>query len=32
MLQPEHIGATLAAALGLDHDAFRVSPLHAWIA
>lgn len=31
VMRPEHIGATLAAAAGLDHGAFRVDPLTAWI-
>ncbi len=31
VMRPEHIGATLAAAAGLDHGAFRVDPLTHWI-
>ncbi len=31
MLKPEHIGATVAASVGLDPAPFRVSPLSAWI-
>lgn len=32
VMRPEHVGATLAAASGLDHGAFRVDPLTDWIA
>lgn len=32
VLLPEHIGATLAAAAGLDPGPFRIDPLTAWIA
>ena len=31
VMLPEHIGATLAAAAGLDHSPFRVEPFRAWI-
>lgn len=31
VLRPEHIGATLAAATGLDPEPFRVPALDAWI-
>ncbi|MEM9067423.1 MAG: DUF1501 domain-containing protein [Myxococcota bacterium] len=31
VMLPEHVGATLAAAAGLDHSPFRVEPLRAWI-
>lgn len=32
VLLPEDIGATLASAAGLSHEAFRAEPLDAWIA
>ncbi len=31
VMLPEHIGATLAAAAGLDHSPFRVEPFRAWL-
>ncbi len=31
MLEPEHIGATIAASAGLDHGSFRTAPLLNWI-
>ncbi len=31
VMRPEHIGATLAAAAGVDHSPFRVDPLWPWI-
>ncbi len=32
VIRPEHVGATLAHARGLDYEDFRVEPLTAWIA
>lgn len=31
VIRPEHVGATVAAAAGLDISSFRVDPLDAWI-
>ena len=32
VIRPEHVGATLAHARGLETDEFRVEPLTNWIA